>query len=91
MITTTTKTKGYKMTKTQKIYKANQSFIRAASNHSWTGKEINTATLNLNMAIKMKQYVLFKITDKFVLLIKGNIKKPEFNLKKRKLFNKKSA
>lgn len=45
---------------------------------------------NLNINIKMKQYVLFKITDKFILSIKGNVSKPDFTLKKRKLFQSNS-
>lgn len=45
---------------------------------------------NLNINIKMKQYVLFKITDKFIISIKGNVKKPEYTLKKRNLFQSNS-
>lgn len=41
---------------------------------------------NLNIEIKMKQYVLFKITDKFILSIKGTLAKPDLNLKKKKVF-----
>lgn len=41
---------------------------------------------NLNIEIKMKQYVLFKITDKFIISIKGNLQKPEMSLKKKKAF-----
>lgn len=39
---------------------------------------------NLNIDLKMKQYVLFKVTGKFILSVTGNIKKPKFNLKKKK-------
>ncbi len=42
---------------------------------------------NLNIEIKMKQFVLFKITDKFIISIKGTLGKPELNLKKKKLFS----
>jgi hypothetical protein len=44
---------------------------------------------NLNINVKMKQYVLFKITEKFILSIKGNIKDPDLNLRKKKFFERK--
>ena len=44
---------------------------------------------NLNIDVKMKQYVLFKITEKFVLSITGNIQKPEIKLMKKNMLIKK--
>lgn len=41
---------------------------------------------NININIKMKQYVLFKITDKFDLSISGNVFHPDINLRKKKSF-----
>lgn len=40
---------------------------------------------NLDIDIKMKQYVLLKITEKFILSVKGNVRDPQINLEKRKL------
>ena len=42
---------------------------------------------NININIKMKQYVLFKITEKFILSLKGNVDKPDFSMKKNKFFS----
>ena len=36
---------------------------------------------NIQIDIKMKQYVLFKITQPFVLSLRGNLSKPSFSLK----------
>ena len=36
---------------------------------------------NIAMQIKMKQYVLFKITEFFVLNVSGNLDNPNFTLK----------
>lgn len=43
---------------------------------------------NLDIDIKMKQYVLLKITEKFILSVKGNIKDPQISLEKKKLLFK---
>lgn len=39
---------------------------------------------DLNVDIKMKQYVLFKITEKFILSVRGNIKEPKVTLRKKR-------
>lgn len=39
---------------------------------------------NLNILVKMKQYVLFKITENFLLSIEGNLEKPDYHLQKKK-------
>ena len=42
---------------------------------------------NLEIYIKMKQYVLFKITDAFVITIDGKLNKPAFRLQKKSRFS----
>ncbi len=42
---------------------------------------------NLNILIKMKQYVLFKFTENYIMSITGNISKPQFQLQKKKWFS----
>lgn len=39
---------------------------------------------NLQLAIKMKQYVLFKLTESFTILIDGQLKNPRYRLQKKK-------
>ncbi|HSW73342.1 MAG TPA: hypothetical protein VLG44_08070 [Chlamydiales bacterium] len=41
---------------------------------------------NINLNIKMKQYVLFKFTEQFILSIGGNLADPTFQLKRKKSF-----
>ena len=41
---------------------------------------------NLNIQIQMKQYVLFKITEAYILSIKGNVSKPNVSLERKKHF-----
>jgi len=38
---------------------------------------------NLNINVKMKQYVLFKLTEKFIISIKGKVNTPKVHLKKK--------
>lgn len=42
---------------------------------------------NLNILIKMKQYVLFKFTENYIMSITGNVSKPQFQLQKKKWFS----
>ena len=45
---------------------------------------------NLDINIQMKQYVLFKITEAYILSIKGNLGKPQVSLERKKsLFSRK--
>ncbi len=39
---------------------------------------------NLDFKIKMKQYVLFKFTENFIVSIQGNVQNPQFKFEKRK-------
>jgi len=39
---------------------------------------------NLHILVQMKQFVLFKFTESFVISIEGTLKKPEFHLRKKK-------
>ena len=39
---------------------------------------------NLHILVQMKQFVLFKFTESFVISIEGKLKKPEFHLRKKK-------
>lgn len=41
---------------------------------------------NLNIMIKMKQYVLFKLTESFLISIDGNLGDPKYHLQKRRRF-----
>ena len=41
---------------------------------------------NLHVFVTMKQYVLFKITENFLLKIDGNLEKPSFHLQKKSKF-----
>ncbi|NGX64065.1 MAG: hypothetical protein KR126chlam6_01489, partial [Candidatus Anoxychlamydiales bacterium] len=41
---------------------------------------------NIYLNIAMKQYVLFKFTESFVISIRGNLDDPQFNLKKKRGF-----
>lgn len=41
---------------------------------------------NLDIHIQMKQYVLFKITEAYILSIKGNLGKPQVSLERKKSF-----
>lgn len=41
---------------------------------------------NINLNIKMKQYVLFKFTEQFILSIGGSLADPTFQLKRKKSF-----
>jgi len=41
---------------------------------------------NLNVNIKMKQFVLFKITEHFIIKINGSLMNPTFSLKRKKSF-----
>ncbi|MFA6119316.1 MAG: hypothetical protein WCT85_01420 [Parachlamydiales bacterium] len=41
---------------------------------------------NIFINIAMKQYVLFKFTESFVISIRGNLENPEYNLKKKRGF-----
>jgi hypothetical protein len=41
---------------------------------------------NIYINIAMKQYVLFKFTESFVISVRGNLEKPQCNLKKRRGF-----
>lgn len=41
---------------------------------------------NLNIVIKMKQYVLFKLTESFLISIDGNLSDPKYHLQKRRRF-----
>lgn len=41
---------------------------------------------NLEILIKMKQFVLLKFTESFLISIEGNLKDPDFHLKKKSLF-----
>jgi hypothetical protein len=40
----------------------------------------------LNIVIEMKQFVLFKLTESFVISIDGTLFDPQFHLKKKKWF-----
>ncbi len=42
---------------------------------------------NLNVNIRMKQYVLFKFTEQFVISITGNLLQPKYNLRKKRFFS----
>jgi hypothetical protein len=39
---------------------------------------------NLHILVQMKQFVLFKFTESFVISIEGKLKKPDFHLRKKK-------
>jgi len=41
---------------------------------------------NIYINIAMKQYVLFKFTESFVISIRGNLENPQYNLKKKRGF-----
>lgn len=41
---------------------------------------------NLSIDLRMKQYVLFKFTEQFIISIGGKLSNPTFNLKKKKSF-----
>jgi hypothetical protein len=41
---------------------------------------------NLNILIKMKQFVLFKLTESFVIAIDGQLDDPQYHLQKRRKF-----
>lgn len=41
---------------------------------------------NLQICIKMKQFVLFKITESFIISIEGKLDDPKFHLRKKRLF-----
>ncbi|MCC6128266.1 MAG: hypothetical protein IT584_03595, partial [Chlamydiae bacterium] len=39
---------------------------------------------NLHIQVKMKQYVLFKLTEAFTIFIHGKLKNPQYHLQKKK-------
>ncbi len=41
---------------------------------------------NLHINVKMKQYVLFKFTENFIIKIRGNLENPKFSLNRKKSF-----
>jgi hypothetical protein len=41
---------------------------------------------NIHILVKMKQYVLFKITEHFLLSIEGSLENPSYHLQKKSRF-----
>lgn len=62
--------------------KRSKFFLFDRKNHAYVDFEGK-----IDVSIKMKQFVLFKFTEHFIISITGNVENPVCNLKKRSFFN----